>query len=54
MTHGNSELVLVGCRKIQARGQVRLPDISNNVGSVKSFLNVLLRSLRRVVFLVPL
>src|SRR5882762_500961 len=27
------------------------PDISNNVGSVKSFLSALLRSLRRVVFL---
>jgi hypothetical protein len=30
----------------------RKSEISNNVGSVKSFLNVLLRSLRRVVFLV--
>ncbi len=30
----------------------RLPDISNNVGSVKLFLSTLLRSLRRVVFLV--
>src|SRR5712664_3301983 len=31
-----------------------LPDISNNVGSVKSFLSTLLRSLLRVVFLVLL
>ena len=31
---------------------VGLSDISNNVGSVKYFLSVLLRSLRRVVFLV--
>ncbi len=31
-----------------------LPDISNNVGSVKSFLSALLRSLLRVVFLVLL
>jgi len=30
---------------------VELPDISNNVGSVKHFLSKLLRSLRRVVFL---
>jgi hypothetical protein len=29
-----------------------LPDISNNVGPVKSFLSALLRSLRRVVFVV--
>jgi hypothetical protein len=28
------------------------PDISNNVGPVKSFLSALLRSLQRVVFLV--
>jgi hypothetical protein len=34
-------------------GLTRLPDISNNVGSVKSFLSALLRSLLRVVFLVP-
>ena len=33
-----------------ARGS--LPDISNNVGPVKYFVSVLLRSLRRVVFLV--
>jgi hypothetical protein len=30
----------------------RLPDISNNVGPVNYFLSALLRSLRRVVFLV--
>jgi hypothetical protein len=30
----------------------RLPNTSNNGGSLKSFLSVLLRSLRRVVFLV--
>jgi hypothetical protein len=29
-----------------------VPDISNNVGPVKSFLSALLRSLRRVVFVV--
>src|SRR5271170_1244449 len=32
--------------------QVGLPDISNNVGPVKLFLSALLRSLRRVVFVV--
>ena len=32
----------------------RLPDISNNVGPVKSFLSALSPSLRRVVFLVLL
>src|SRR6266478_7324703 len=34
--------------------QVGLPDISNNVGSVKYFLNAPLCSLRRVVFVVLL
>jgi hypothetical protein len=32
--------------------EVALPDISNNVGSVKCFLSALRRSLLRVVFLV--
>src|SRR5580692_9729703 len=32
--------------------RTRLPDISNNVGPVKSFLSALPRSLLRVVFLV--
>jgi len=34
--------------------QAGLPDISNNVGSVKCFLSALLPSLRRVLFLVLL
>jgi hypothetical protein len=33
-------------------GKVAKPDISNNVGPVKSFLSALLRSLRRVIFVV--
>ena len=33
---------------------VGLPDISNNVGSVKCFLSALLHSLRGVIFLVLL
>ena len=47
----------VSSRPILAAGTAKTTgssDISNNVGSVKSFLSALLRSLRRVVFLVLL
>src|SRR6266404_954262 len=48
-----SKMIAARARSVRAR-LTRKPDISNNVGSVKYFLNAPLCSLRRVVFVVLL